>query len=235
MMDRINLSSRAAAALYLTIADSLGVNPEDCVCSTSTVRRVRFNNRLEKAEEIWEDFQPTSKLSIHWDGKTFMGKVRDKRLAVVVSDGENAKLLGVPQIFDGEGLTAALCVEEMLENWNLTDQIQSMCCDTEYVNTGIENGAAKFLEQLLKKELLLTPFRHHILEIILAAVFANTVEPKEIVFGPTINFFEDFCTDYFDPEFNKAQYRGCRTDRFLRNLLLKKNSTESEIFAKSNY
>lgn len=107
-----------------------------------------------------------------------MGKIRDKRLAIIVSDVENAKLLGVPQFFDGEGRTAALCVQNMLENWGLTDQIRSMCCDTENANTGAGKGAAIILQQLLKKELLLTPCRHHILEIILAAVFVNNYKNR---------------------------------------------------------
>lgn len=219
MVDRLNLSSRDASALYLTMADSLGVNPKECICSTSTVYRIRKRNRVERANEIWQNFQPTSKLALHWDGKTFMGKIRDKRLAIVVSDGENAKLLGVPQVLDGEGRTAALCVQDMLENWGLTDQIQNMCCDTENTNTGVGKGAAIFLEQFLKKELLLTPCRHHIFEIILAAVFVNTVEPKGLVFGPTIKIFEDFCKAFFDPEFVKTQYRGCRSDRFFKKLI----------------
>lgn len=79
-------------------------------------------------------------------------------------------------------------------------------CDTENVNTGHGKGAAIILEKLLKKELLLTPCRHHVLEIILAATFVNTVETKESAFGPTIKNFEVFCKAYFDSEFNKAQY-----------------------------
>ena len=64
------------------------------------------------------------------------------------------------------------------------------------------NGAAVLLEQLLNRDLLYLPCRHHILEIILAECFEKNIPG---ISGPNVPLFKRFCDSW--ESIDKTQYK----------------------------
>ena len=91
------------------------------------------------------------------------------RLPVLITRGNVEQLLGVQQVKAGPGRQQAIAVYELLNNWHLTGKVS--CCDKTESNSGRINSACILLEQLLERDLLYLPCRHHILEIILRSIF----------------------------------------------------------------
>jgi len=98
---------------------------------------------------------PTGPLTIHWDGKilpalTGNDKVDWLWLAVLDSGNGVRKLLGVPKLPAGTGEAQANAVYQLIDDWQLTARIQSMCFDTTASNTGSKAGACTILSQKLQ-------------------------------------------------------------------------------------
>lgn len=108
---RSKVSSRDASMILLTAADAFGVNPADVRASYSKIRRDRINFREEKAKEIQQMFIQSNQKAVfvlHFDGKmlenttnTLPEQARVDRLAIVLSYGNNRKLLGIPKLQSG--------------------------------------------------------------------------------------------------------------------------------------
>jgi hypothetical protein len=103
------------------------------------------------------------------------------------------QFLGAPKIITGTGFHQALAVAEHLKKWDLIDNISGMAFDTTASNTGIENGACVILQEILGKELLNFPCRHHIDELILKAVFFKCLGPSK---GPENSIFKRFRSEW---------------------------------------
>lgn len=161
------------------------------------------------------EYNPRSMLTVHFDRKTYYkrGNTHNKRLAIAVSysDGK-AKLLGVPEMENSTELADSRGVFDMLNRWGHKEKVQSMSCDGEPKNTGRKNGACPLLEEALGKQLLWLMFRHHILEIILGAVFADCLEEKKNVKSGKIVLCEHFCRIYHEENLKTKTIRGCRDD-----------------------
>lgn len=71
----------------------------------------------------------------------------------------------------------------------LTDATVALCCDTTASNSGRLKGAAIILEQLLGKDLLYLPCRHHIFELILQAAFEEKMPAST---RPKVALFQNF-------------------------------------------
>lgn len=71
----------------------------------------------------------------------------------------------------------------------MSKRINALCCDTTASNTGRINGACVILEQLLNRNLLYLPCRHHIYELVLRSVFELKLS---ISSGPEISLFKRF-------------------------------------------
>lgn len=56
-------------------------------------------------------------------------------------------------------------------NRDLLNKTVALCCDTTSSNLGRLKGAAVLIEQMIDKDLLYLPCRHHILELVLRAAF----------------------------------------------------------------
>lgn len=216
IMDRIGLSNESGSLLFLAIADQFGYKENEVTCSTSTVFRLRKQHREEESGIIKEKFDSTDMKVVHWDGKTYSmrGNRKDKRLAVALSNAREAKMLDVVEILDGCGKTCADSVYSVLNNWGLIKHIVAMSFDTENVNSGKDNRASLLLEEKINRPLLHLACRHHILEIILGAVFKNSIEENRTTDGPKIPFFEKFCGNYYNTQFNKQLFRGCENDEY---------------------
>ena len=74
-----------------------------------------------------------------------------------------------------------------------------MCFDTTAVNTGCFRGTCVLLEELFKKDLLYLACHHHILEVILKAVFDCKISSTT---GPEPGIFKRFQTGWaeIDPK-----------------------------------
>ena len=70
----------------------------------------------------------------------------------------------------GEDQAAAVCMA--LEEWGIADRVRAMFFDTTSSNTGRIAGSCVLLEQKLGNELLSSlACRHHVMELIIGAVF----------------------------------------------------------------
>lgn len=119
-----------------------------------------------------------------------------ERLPIVVTGRCVEKLLDVPKLENSSGLQQATAVFSALEDWELTDKIQALCCDTTASNTGRLNGACILLEQKLGRELIYFPCRHHIYELVLKGVFEAKL--PQITTNANVPFFKNFKNHWFD-------------------------------------
>lgn len=148
---------------------------------------------------------------IHWDGKVLKeltGSESVDRLPVLSTHMGNEQLLSVPKVgTHGNGLSIATAVYGVLLSWGIIDLVQAICFDTTATNTGIVQGAAAILENMLKRILLWLPCRHHIYEIILKAVFTLKVNPSS---GPSVTIFDRFKDEW--PNIDKKKYKSGMAD-----------------------
>lgn len=92
--------------------------------------------------------------------------------------------------------------------------IQSLCCDTTNANLGSRNGAALLFEQILNRDLLYLPCRHHIFELVLGGVF-DALMPAST--GPSILLFKRFQTAWSTIDQRKYAV-GREDERIFKNL-----------------
>jgi hypothetical protein len=119
-------------------------------------------------------------------------------------------LLGVPEITAASGNeVSASAVYNTLEDWNLVENVQAFGFDTTASKTGRLKGACTILEQKLERDVLYFGCRHHVFEIVLAAVFTKC---KFTVSGPDIPLFKRFQanrskinTQHFIPGINSTK------------------------------
>src|SRR5262249_3738673 len=93
------------------------------------------------------------------------------RLPVIVSGNGVYSLLTVAKLASGTGENQAAAVYMALVEWGIADRVRAMSFDTTSSNTGRIAGACVLLEQKLGKELLSLACRHHVMELIIGAVF----------------------------------------------------------------
>ncbi|KAJ6634641.1 hypothetical protein Bhyg_13217 [Pseudolycoriella hygida] len=214
-IDRIKLSSNKFKYLMGSIGKVLTADSSKSRVSKNTIERRRKQNRSIIARNIKSEFIETSASEvcvIHWDGKLLTniqrndGTVKKKvdRIAVAATSSGNSKLLGIPKVNGGTGDNIAKVVFEEITDWNLT-RVIGICFDTTKSNTGGKIGAASLLQKkYLKQQILHFPCRHHICEIILAAVFIYTYGVSS---GPNITTFVDFRNRWNEIP-NKSTYIG---------------------------
>ena len=137
-LDRTKASDCNAFMVVASTVNALGVDIDDVVLSRSTLQRQRSALHKAIAEDIKESFATDVPITVHWDGKILediTGSKNTERLPILVSGEGKSKLLGVPKC-SGKGTDIANAVTEVLEVWNLADNVQGMCFDTTASNTG---------------------------------------------------------------------------------------------------
>ena len=118
----------------------------------------------------------------------------------IVSGKEIEKLLEIPKLPDfGTGVMMGKKLVEVLKQWEeVPEWVSGLCFDTTSANTGVHNGAIIIVQQAFDKRLLFLACRHHILEIIAAAVF-------DLFFcssGPQIAIFRRFHDQWSTMDYN---------------------------------
>jgi len=191
-LDRTKLSDRKATFVIAATVQSLGHNLDELNVSRSSIRRARASTRTQHFRNLKQQFQTSAALVVHWDGKLLpdlTGKTLIDRLPVIVSGAGVNQLLGVPKLSEGTGEAQASAVARAIEEWGLRQRVSSMCFDTTASNTGRINGACVLLEQKLGKDLLYLACRHHMFELLLAAVFNSCMG---LISGPDVAIFKRF-------------------------------------------
>ena len=105
----------------------------------------------------------------------------EHRQAILISGGPahvSGKLLAVPTIPDGTGLSQARATMTALQEWGADECVVGLCYDTTASNTGRMRGAVTRLEEMLGRKLMRLECRHHVLELVIGAV-------SSVLFGPT--------------------------------------------------
>ncbi|KAF2889445.1 hypothetical protein ILUMI_16728 [Ignelater luminosus] len=122
--------------------------------SRSSIKRFRKDFRAEKSEETQNTEVEINFVVVYWNSN-FLPDVSGKSavdLLLVVATGVNLK-----QLLGGEGLSissstgvkASSAVSAAVEDWNLSEKVQTLCFDMTASNTGRLNGAWILLEQKL--------------------------------------------------------------------------------------
>ena len=88
-----------------------------------------------------------------------------------ISDFKDGKLLGVQKLENATGKAQAQASYELLEVWNLKENVKALVFDTTASNTGWNQGAAKTLEKLLDHKLFYNACRHHVYELVIEAAY----------------------------------------------------------------
>ena len=101
---------------------------------------------------------------------------------------KSSRSIGVPQI---ENSIRQMPMFSEVIKWGAVEKIEAMRFDTTAVNTCHFRGTCVLLEQLFKKDLLYLACRHHILEVILKAVFDCKIGSTT---GPEPGIFKRFQT-----------------------------------------
>ncbi|KAG0725778.1 hypothetical protein GWK47_037951 [Chionoecetes opilio] len=72
-LTKTGVSSRQALRIVAATASSLGHDPQEFVLNPESIRQARAKYRSILAKDIKETFSPLTPLTVHWDGKIFLG------------------------------------------------------------------------------------------------------------------------------------------------------------------
>ena len=127
--------------------------------SRSTVRRARPGSRLEISQAIMRDkfHTPPKNIALQWDGWLIQDRLGNKHeaLAILVSaapDHSEGKLLGVQKLANASGKQQARASFEILQKWQLVEEVVALVFDTTSSNSDWRNVAAQMLECFLEKK-----------------------------------------------------------------------------------
>lgn len=180
--------------MLTAVAQALDFDIHSLSISRTTIQRCRQSLRKgisEKCKLYFKNFTFTAPV-VHWDSKLLSvvsGSETEDRLAIIITDGDVEQVIGIPVIPNSTGREQARAVFEVLLEWGMTDKVKALCCDTTASNFGRVNGCCNLLEQMLEKDLLYLPCRHHIYELILKGAFDKLMPPST---GPDVPLFKRF-------------------------------------------
>jgi hypothetical protein len=190
-LDRTVTSSREAMYIIAPALKAAGIQMDEITLSKTSIHEARIGARKSLAEEVREQFTPATPLIAHFDGKLLPDRDGSKsdRMPIVVSGKDVEKLLGIPRLSTGTGVLMGETVVKFLQDWDgVPEWLAGLCFDTTASNTGIHTGAITVIQKAFDKRLLFLACRHHILEIIAAAVF----DLFFVSSGPQIAIFSRF-------------------------------------------
>lgn len=205
VFDKLKVSQRDAVHLLVAVLDAIGLNPSNYILNRSSISEERARLRKNQSEKIIQKFTANDQpLTIHWDTKLLpvvTGKVED-RLAIIASAPGFEQIIDMPAIPCGTGMEISSAVYDALEDKNILTKTEAFVFDTTSSNTGRFKGACTLLERAIGKEILFLGCRHHIFEIVLAAVF--TEANVGVSTGPDIAIFKKFKKQW--PVINTENY-----------------------------
>ncbi|CAH0560550.1 unnamed protein product [Brassicogethes aeneus] len=134
-LDRCKISDRNSVHILVAVAEAHRV--QDLVLNKSSIYRCRQRLRPERAAELkgkvlnLKESEPG--ILVHWEGKllpALIGKERVFCLPVIVTCNGTEHLLGVPQLESRKGDEMASAVNQLLEEYQLSESVEALCCDT---------------------------------------------------------------------------------------------------------
>ena len=93
--------------------------------------------------------------------------------------------LTVAKLSAEKAIAQAKAVVNAVKDRQIDSQLQAMCCDTTSSNTGRLNGTCINTEQSLNKQLLFLTCRHHMLKLVIGAVFTACIGTSS---GPDVRY-----------------------------------------------
>ena len=143
---RNNISSTKLSAIVYSLISACGGDTTKVNLNARTAHRYRASTISELSLKIMDEWVPSNKLLVHWDGKLMKSldcKSTDDRLPIMVSGVNGIKLLGVPSlshINENAGSTKgdiiSLATKQLLIEWKCEESIIGMVFDTTASNTG---------------------------------------------------------------------------------------------------
>lgn len=191
-LDRVKVSDRGAVFVLTETARALGHDTVEYNINRTSIQSQRRRHREQLASALKEKLRVEGPLVVHWDGKLMpdlTSNAHVDRLPILVSGGGEVQLLQVAKLPSGTGANEAKAVVEALEKWSVADRVVGMSFDTTAANTGRHTGACTLIERQLKSDLLYLACRHHILELVIEAVFTSVMGPTT---GPAVLLFKRF-------------------------------------------
>nr|XP_047131897.1 uncharacterized protein LOC124810949 isoform X1 [Hydra vulgaris] len=131
------------------------------------------------------------------DGK----KLEQDRLAILINANKETHLLGIPPISSETGENQKNAIRDILNNFNLTDNIQAVTFDTSRINAGKKNGAVSLLvNEVFQRPVLSIACRHHVNELHITHFWKNyqssiTSGPDNLLFKTLKSAWNDLDAD----------------------------------------
>nr|XP_047127509.1 uncharacterized protein LOC105849506 [Hydra vulgaris]XP_047127510.1 uncharacterized protein LOC105849506 [Hydra vulgaris] len=141
------ISHRQHASMINSIIAKSGGNVAEFKSSTSTALRAADKVIHDESKRIKDDLRSLRKINknilvqLHFDGKvcheyTDGKKLEQDRLAILINANKETHLLGIPPISSGTGENQKNAIRDILNSFNLTDNIQAVTFDTSRINAG---------------------------------------------------------------------------------------------------
>lgn len=208
-----------------SVLKSSGANLNDFSLSKDTIKRQRKKKREVIAKEVKIEFDAKKPLfaCLHWNGKLIdnVRGTKDEKLAILVSGAPHfteGKVLGIPSLVDEEnnptstGEAQFSACLDLIDEWNLKDNIRAMCFDTTSSNTGAHRGACSRLERdYFEEKVFWFGCIHHVSELIIGAVWYSLFDadngPDNKAYHQVKDTWPDLDTSARAP-FKKLQLRS---------------------------
>ncbi len=212
---RYGLTSTQHLGMVASTINAVGGNMMDIVASPATIKRHRKAEQKAIATKVQRDFMSkfkSQKKVLHWDGKVTefldtQGMVYQDCNAVVLSvplSDTKPQFIGAPVVDQGTGEKLAESAIHCVNQWEAADDIVAMVFDTTSSNTGIHQGAAVFIEEMLDRALLWPACRHHVAELHIKWPYDKLMGATT---GPDDPLFKKF-HDWFVAKAQEAKANG---------------------------
>ncbi|XP_065646356.1 uncharacterized protein LOC136076810 [Hydra vulgaris] len=176
---RCGISIRSQTMFLGAVIKALGGNVNDLNISRSSVARSRFKYIEDLGTTIRSSYYEEmagKNLILHFDSKLVKEikeklkiTVKKERVAISVTSPEfttkDDRLLGIIPVESTKGKNQAIVIQNILEYFEIADNIIGVCTDTTSSNTGRLNGAIIIISRILNKCLFWFMCRHHIYEL----------------------------------------------------------------------
>ena len=110
-------------------------------------------------------------------------------LLMVLQGREVDNILGIAKIPSGTGEAQAKATLQLLNLWEVVEDIVDMCFDITVTNTGDLKGACTIVQSHLDRQLLSFACQHLVHEVIIGGIFTALFGPST---SPNIPIFERF-------------------------------------------
>ena len=192
--DRLKLSDNAATMILYTFIKACGGDINDFCLSRSSTYRSRIASRLQVSQQIISEYSqnPPKCVAVHWGGKLSQNRYGESHealsiVATVPPNFINGKLLAIQKLEQASGKALAEATFEVLDLWELIDNVTTLVFDTSASNSGWRCGAANLLEGMMSKKLFYHACRRHIYELVIKSVYQQifgsaTTGPENVLF-----------------------------------------------------